>query len=99
MNYICNVLDWMGRRGRFGWKDVDRLRCCNLGQLCHMKRRAVQKHILRSSVGGETFRRSRAGWQQSISGSTVNDWCKAPVEDCFPDEVDKINAFLAIILE
>jgi len=38
MNYIRNVLDWMGRRSGFGRQDVNGLWCDNLGELRHMKR-------------------------------------------------------------
>jgi hypothetical protein len=38
MDYIRNVLDWVGRGSGFGWKGVDGLWCDNLGKLCHMKR-------------------------------------------------------------
>jgi hypothetical protein len=38
MNYIRNVLDWVGRGSRFGWQDVDSLWRENLGKLRHVKR-------------------------------------------------------------
>lgn len=38
MNYIRDVLDWMGRRSGFGRQDVDGLWCDNLGELRHVKR-------------------------------------------------------------
>jgi len=31
MDYNCNVVDWMGRGGRFGGKDVYGFRCDDLG--------------------------------------------------------------------
>jgi len=31
MNYIRNVLDWVGRGSGFGWKDTDGLWCDDLG--------------------------------------------------------------------
>ena len=62
VNYIRNVLDWMGRRSGFGWQDVDGLWRDNLGELHHMKRGMVQERILRDCIGGGIFCCDRARW-------------------------------------
>ena len=36
VNYICDVLYWMGRGDGFGRKDIDGLWRDDLGKLCHM---------------------------------------------------------------